>query len=184
MPRPGSGKEYRVSFDLGAATDSPPAVMDTRLRSKLMTLLDRPARNAEWRGSRLGYVREGRGAVGHDPGPQRSWQSQPRRGHELDDFAVGPGRWSACYWTSPCDTPDYGRHGLCHEACWRAIGSKSIPIPGWSYWMRHRLDAVATRYFAPVAKRATVITADVTQPQQWRDALAAHDITHIVHARP
>jgi N-carbamoyl-L-amino-acid hydrolase len=36
------GKQYRVSFDLGAATDSPPAVMDTRLRQKLMTLLERP----------------------------------------------------------------------------------------------------------------------------------------------
>lgn len=43
------------------------------------------------------------------------------------------------------------------------------------------LDAAATRYFAPVAKRATVITADVTQPQAWRDTLARHDITHIVH---
>lgn len=36
------GKQYRVSFDLGAATDSPPAVMDTRLRSKLMSLLEQP----------------------------------------------------------------------------------------------------------------------------------------------
>jgi beta-ureidopropionase / N-carbamoyl-L-amino-acid hydrolase len=36
------GRQYRVSFDLGAATDSPPAVMDTRLRSKLMSLLERP----------------------------------------------------------------------------------------------------------------------------------------------
>jgi beta-ureidopropionase / N-carbamoyl-L-amino-acid hydrolase len=36
------GKQYRVSFDLGPATDSPPAVMDARLRQKLMTLLERP----------------------------------------------------------------------------------------------------------------------------------------------
>jgi N-carbamoyl-L-amino-acid hydrolase len=36
------GRQYRVSFDLGAATDSPPAVMDTRLRSKLMSLLEQP----------------------------------------------------------------------------------------------------------------------------------------------
>jgi beta-ureidopropionase / N-carbamoyl-L-amino-acid hydrolase len=36
------GKQYRVSFDLGAATDSPPAVMDARLRQKLMTLLEQP----------------------------------------------------------------------------------------------------------------------------------------------
>jgi UDP-glucose 4-epimerase len=43
------------------------------------------------------------------------------------------------------------------------------------------LDAAAIRYFAPVAKRASVVVADVTQPEKWRDALAAHDITHIVH---
>ena len=36
------GKQYRVSFDLGAATDSPPAVMDVRLRQKLLTLLEQP----------------------------------------------------------------------------------------------------------------------------------------------
>jgi N-carbamoyl-L-amino-acid hydrolase len=36
------GKQYRVSFDLGAATDSPPAVMDVRLRQKLMTLFEQP----------------------------------------------------------------------------------------------------------------------------------------------
>jgi N-carbamoyl-L-amino-acid hydrolase len=36
------GEAYRVSFDLGATTDSPPAVMDTRLRARLMSLLERP----------------------------------------------------------------------------------------------------------------------------------------------
>jgi beta-ureidopropionase / N-carbamoyl-L-amino-acid hydrolase len=36
------GKQYGVSFDLGAATDSPPAVMDVRLRQKLMGLLEKP----------------------------------------------------------------------------------------------------------------------------------------------
>lgn len=34
------GQAYRVSFDLGAATDSPPAVMDTRLRARLKELLN------------------------------------------------------------------------------------------------------------------------------------------------
>jgi beta-ureidopropionase / N-carbamoyl-L-amino-acid hydrolase len=34
--------EYRVHIDLGATTDSPPAVMDSRLRSRLMSLLERP----------------------------------------------------------------------------------------------------------------------------------------------
>jgi len=36
------GDTYRVTFDLGATSDSPPAVMDNRLRASLMGLLDRP----------------------------------------------------------------------------------------------------------------------------------------------
>jgi len=36
------GSQYRVSFDLGAATDSPPAMMDPRLGSCLMSLLEQP----------------------------------------------------------------------------------------------------------------------------------------------
>jgi len=43
------------------------------------------------------------------------------------------------------------------------------------------LDAAAERYFAPVAKRLSVIVADVTQPASWRAALADHAVTHIVH---
>jgi len=36
------GNAYRVNFDLGPATDSPPAMMDPRLRGCLMGLLERP----------------------------------------------------------------------------------------------------------------------------------------------
>jgi N-carbamoyl-L-amino-acid hydrolase len=36
------GQAYGVSFDLGPASDSPPAVMDARLRARLMSLLDQP----------------------------------------------------------------------------------------------------------------------------------------------
>jgi beta-ureidopropionase / N-carbamoyl-L-amino-acid hydrolase len=36
------GEAYRVSFDLGATSDSPSAVMDARLRARLMSLLDQP----------------------------------------------------------------------------------------------------------------------------------------------
>jgi beta-ureidopropionase / N-carbamoyl-L-amino-acid hydrolase len=36
------GDAYRVRFDLGGTSDSPPAVMDRRLRSRLMSLLDQP----------------------------------------------------------------------------------------------------------------------------------------------
>jgi nucleoside-diphosphate-sugar epimerase len=43
------------------------------------------------------------------------------------------------------------------------------------------LDATAQRYFAPVMKRITVVTADVTRPETWRGALAGMGVTHIVH---
>jgi UDP-glucose 4-epimerase len=43
------------------------------------------------------------------------------------------------------------------------------------------LDQAATRYFATVADRLSVIVADVTQPSSWREALARHIITHVVH---
>src|SRR5580692_3901953 len=36
------GSAYRVTFELGATSDSPPAVMDARLRASLMDLLDQP----------------------------------------------------------------------------------------------------------------------------------------------
>jgi beta-ureidopropionase / N-carbamoyl-L-amino-acid hydrolase len=36
------GSEYRVTFDLGATSDSPPAVLDRRLRTALLGLLERP----------------------------------------------------------------------------------------------------------------------------------------------
>jgi beta-ureidopropionase / N-carbamoyl-L-amino-acid hydrolase len=36
------GEEYRVSFELGGTSDSPAAVMDQRLRARLLSLLDRP----------------------------------------------------------------------------------------------------------------------------------------------
>lgn len=42
-------------------------------------------------------------------------------------------------------------------------------------------DAAAVRYFAPVADRISFVVADITQPSSWREALASHGITHIVH---
>jgi UDP-glucose 4-epimerase len=43
------------------------------------------------------------------------------------------------------------------------------------------LDAVAARYFAPVANRLEVVVADVTRPDTWQGALGGSDVTHIVH---
>jgi UDP-glucose 4-epimerase len=42
-------------------------------------------------------------------------------------------------------------------------------------------DAAAVRYFAPFADRLSIIVADITQPDSWRETLARHDVTHIVH---
>ncbi len=36
------GSQYRVQFELGATSDSPAAVMDSRLRARLMGLLQQP----------------------------------------------------------------------------------------------------------------------------------------------
>jgi beta-ureidopropionase / N-carbamoyl-L-amino-acid hydrolase len=83
------GAAYRVSIDLGATSDSPPAVMDSRLRSRLMSLLDRPFEMASGAGhdaavfAKLGiptamiFVRNEHGS--HNPDEAMS----------LEDFAVG-----------------------------------------------------------------------------------------------
>jgi beta-ureidopropionase / N-carbamoyl-L-amino-acid hydrolase len=83
------GAAYRVSIDLGATSDSPPAVMDSRLRSRLMSLLDRPFEMASGAGhdaavfAQLGiptamiFVRNEHGS--HNPDEAMS----------LEDFAVG-----------------------------------------------------------------------------------------------
>jgi UDP-glucose 4-epimerase len=42
-------------------------------------------------------------------------------------------------------------------------------------------DASAQRYFAPIADRLSIIVADITQPQSWREHLAQYDISHVVH---
>jgi N-carbamoyl-L-amino-acid hydrolase len=84
-----AGDAYRVRIDLGATSDSPPAVMDGRLRSRLMSLLDRPFEMASGAGhdaavfAKLGiptamiFVRNEHGS--HNPDEAMS----------LGDFAVG-----------------------------------------------------------------------------------------------
>jgi len=79
---------YRVQIDLGVATDSPPALMDPRLRSRLMHLLERPFEMASGAGhdavvfakagipSAMIFVRNESGS--HNPDEAMS----------LDDFAV------------------------------------------------------------------------------------------------
>ena len=42
-------------------------------------------------------------------------------------------------------------------------------------------DAAVRRYFAPVADRLAIVTADVTRPEAVAAALAGHGVTHVVH---
>jgi N-carbamoyl-L-amino-acid hydrolase len=84
-----TGDAYRVRFDLGTTSDSPAAVMDSRLRSRLMSLLDRPFEMASGAGhdaavfAKLGiptamiFVRNEHGS------------HNPQEAMSLDDFAVG-----------------------------------------------------------------------------------------------
>jgi len=83
------GPAYRVHIDLGATSDSPPAVMDARLRSQLLSLLDRPFEMASGAGhdaavfaqvgipSAMIFVRNENGSHNAD------------EAMSLDDFAVG-----------------------------------------------------------------------------------------------
>jgi beta-ureidopropionase / N-carbamoyl-L-amino-acid hydrolase len=80
---------YRVDIDLGATSDSPPAVMDRRLRARLMSLLERPFEMASGAGhdaavftkvgvpSAMIFVRNEHGS--HNPDEAMA----------LQDFAVG-----------------------------------------------------------------------------------------------
>jgi UDP-glucose 4-epimerase len=43
------------------------------------------------------------------------------------------------------------------------------------------LDVAAQRYFAPYKERMKVVTADVTRPEQWREALRGEEIRYVVH---
>jgi beta-ureidopropionase / N-carbamoyl-L-amino-acid hydrolase len=83
------GAAYRVHLDLGVTSDSPPAVMDGRLRSQLLRLLDRPFEMASGAGhdaavfakvgipSAMIFVRNENGSHNAD------------EAMSLDDFAVG-----------------------------------------------------------------------------------------------
>lgn len=83
------GVEYRVHIDLGASSDSPPAVMDERLRSRWTSLLDAPFEMASGAGhdaavfcklgvpSAMIFVRNDKGS--HNPEEAMS----------LEDFTVG-----------------------------------------------------------------------------------------------
>jgi N-carbamoyl-L-amino-acid hydrolase len=82
-------REYRVSIDLGATSDSPPAIMDARLRSALMGVLERPFAMASGAGhdaavfagqgipTGMVFVRNAHGS------------HNPQEAMSMEDFAVG-----------------------------------------------------------------------------------------------
>jgi N-carbamoyl-L-amino-acid hydrolase len=82
------GEAYRVGFDLGATSDSPPAVMDHRLRAALRSRLDRPYEMASGAGhdaavfAKMG-IPTGMIFVRNDHGSHN-----PDEAMTLDDFAV------------------------------------------------------------------------------------------------
>ena len=98
------GEAYRVRIDLGATSDSPPAVMDARLRARLMRLLEQPFEMASGAGhdaavfakvgipSGMIFVRNEHGS--HNPDEAMS----------LEDFAVGRAPCWACSRTSPSES--------------------------------------------------------------------------------
>ncbi|HEY1872847.1 MAG TPA: Zn-dependent hydrolase [Steroidobacteraceae bacterium] len=83
------GAAYRVSIDLGATSDSPPAVMDRRLRARLMSLLERPFEMASGAGhdaavfAKVG-IPSGMIFVRNENGSHNADEAM-----SLDDFAVG-----------------------------------------------------------------------------------------------
>jgi N-carbamoyl-L-amino-acid hydrolase len=82
------GDAYRVAFDLGATSDSPPAVMDGRLRASLRGRLERPFEMASGAGhdaavfAKMG-IPTGMIFVRNDHGSHN-----PDEAMTLDDFAV------------------------------------------------------------------------------------------------
>jgi N-carbamoyl-L-amino-acid hydrolase len=80
---------YHVNIDLGATSDSPPAVMDSRLRARLLSLLERPFEMASGAGhdaavfAKLG-IPSGMIFVRNENGSHNAEEAM-----SLDDFAVG-----------------------------------------------------------------------------------------------
>ena len=80
---------YRVSIDLGTTSDSPPALMDGRLRGRLMSLLERPFEMASGAGHDAAVFAK----VGIPSGMifirNEFGSHNPNEAMSLDDFAVG-----------------------------------------------------------------------------------------------
>jgi N-carbamoyl-L-amino-acid hydrolase len=82
------GAAYRVTFDLGATSDSPPAVMDNRLRASLMGLLDRPFEMPSGAGHDAAVFAKLGIATGMIFVRNENGSHNPDEAMTLDDFAV------------------------------------------------------------------------------------------------
>jgi beta-ureidopropionase / N-carbamoyl-L-amino-acid hydrolase len=83
------GREYRVRFELGDSSDSPPALMDPRLRGALLKVIEHPFEMASGAGHDAATFAEvgipsGMIFVRNDHGSHNADESM-----ELSDFAVG-----------------------------------------------------------------------------------------------
>jgi N-carbamoyl-L-amino-acid hydrolase len=83
------GDRYRVRFDLGAASDSPPAIMDSRLRARLMSLLDQPFEMASGAGHDAAVFAKAGIPTGMIFVRNDNGSHNPDEAMVLDDFAVG-----------------------------------------------------------------------------------------------
>jgi beta-ureidopropionase / N-carbamoyl-L-amino-acid hydrolase len=83
------GEAYRVRFDLGATSDSPPALMDGRLRAALLGLLDRPFAMASGAGHDAAIFAEMGIPTAMIFVRNENGSHNPDEAMTLDDFAVG-----------------------------------------------------------------------------------------------
>ncbi len=82
------GEEYRVDFDLGATSDSPPAVMDRRLRDSLRAQLERPFEMASGAGHDAAVFAEMGIPTGMIFVRNQHGSHNPAEAMTLDDFGI------------------------------------------------------------------------------------------------
>jgi len=82
------GDAYRVAFDLGTTSDSPPAIMDNRLRKSLMSVLDHPFEMPSGAGHDAAVFAQQGIPTGMIFVRNENGSHNPDEAMALDDFAV------------------------------------------------------------------------------------------------
>jgi beta-ureidopropionase / N-carbamoyl-L-amino-acid hydrolase len=83
------GEKYRVRFELGATSDSPPALMNARLRARLVALLEQPFEMASGAGHDAAVFAKAGIPTGMIFVRNDNGSHNPEEAMDLDDFAVG-----------------------------------------------------------------------------------------------